>query len=96
MQGASEVETVRFPDGGSAQHDIAKWVEDHGGNPHLYDGVVEDRLTEPAEDGSYFRWKYMYIGEWPHALRVKPGDHITCDSAGVFTVHTAHHPHQGA
>jgi len=83
-------DAVRFPNGGQSQIKIREWVKQHGGEANLYDGWVRE-TTEPADDGSYYRWDFISIGvkgKKYHSRHAYYGDYIIHRGDGDFIVVT--------
>ena len=81
-----DFDAVRFPKGGQSQIKIKEWIEQRGGEAQLFDGWVRE-TTEPADDGSYYRWDFISVKvkkyQSSHAYY---GDYIIHRGAGDFVV----------
>lgn len=73
-----EVQAWVFPDTMTAQVDLHRELQSHGGELALYDYAVEKTDT-PFKDGAFWRWFQAHIpeGEESHIARI--GDMIILD-----------------
>jgi len=77
-----EVEAMRFPDDGPGQHDVSKWMEEHGVKLGLYDGNIDKDIK--TSTGANWRWRDGSIPTLEGVMHVRVGDYVIKGIKGEF------------
>lgn len=73
-----------IPEGGSAMCDLSIKLNELGYKTNLYDGEFKT-LTEPTEDGCYYKWLHMHLETATEKYdMVRCGDVIELTDCGII------------